>query len=436
MFARLARGCLFVAISLGMIHGVHGDDWLRFRGPNGSGLGAGELKALKWSSTENLRWTKELPGFGSSSPIVVGDLVIVTCYSGYGLDVQAPGDMQKLVRHVLAFDRSSGDKRWQVDLPNTEVEDEYKGFISEHGYSSSTPASDGERVYCFFGKAGVYAFDLTGKQLWHTKVGNFSDPAKWGDGSSPIVYGDLLIVNAGIVGHAVVALNRRDGSEVWKVEDPGFTNTWSTPILVQTGERTELVMSVPKQLFALDPATGQKLWWATSPIEQTVCPSLAESNGVVYAVGGRAGRGIAVRCGGSGDVTESHLVWDARVDAGICTPIVVNGRLYWNSRGLVSCLSCDDGQEVFKERLKPEVAPPQGQRRSPAGDYASPIAVGDKIVMVTRNGDTAVIAADGKFEILSFNTFADDGSLFNATPAFSEGDLFIRSNKKLYCIGN
>jgi outer membrane protein assembly factor BamB len=416
---------------------LQADDWTRFRGPNGSGLATGELSASSWTDTENMRWKTELPGFGSSSPIIVGDQVIVTCYSGYGLDAEAPGDMNDLKRHVLSFDRTTGKKLWQVDLANTEEEDEYKGFIAEHGYSSSTPTSDGQHLFCFFGKAGVYAFDLEGNQLWNTQVGNFSDPAKWGDGSSPILHDDLVIINAGIVGHALLALNKADGSVAWKVEDPNFTNTWSTPVLVTVDERTELVMSVPKQVFALNPKTGEKLWWADSPIENTVCPSLAEADGVVYAMGGRGGRGIAVRCGGNGDVSESHLVWDSRVDAGICTPIAVNGRIYWSSRSLVSCVNCEDGEEVFKERLKAEEPPPaEGQRRRPTGDYASPVAVGGNVIIVARNGATTIIKASEKFEVVAHNSFDGDTSLFNATPAFSHGDLFVRSNKMLYCIGN
>ena len=198
---------------------------------------------------------------------------------------------------------------------------------------------------------------MKGNQVWQKNLGNFSDPAKWGDGSSPIVYQDLVIVNAGIVGHKLVALKKSDGSVAWELEDEQFTNCWSTPILVKTGDREELVVSMPGQIIGLNPATGEKLWNAKSPIERTVCASLAEEKGVVFAMGGQGGVGIAIRCGGQGDVSETHKVWEAPLRAGIGTPVVVNGKLYWSSSGMADCASCVDGKEVFKERLKDRVCP-------------------------------------------------------------------------------
>jgi outer membrane protein assembly factor BamB len=413
------------------------EDWTRFRGPNGSGIASTSFETTAWSDKENVKWKIDLPGYGSSSPIVVGDQVIVTCYSGYGLDVKEPGEMENLTRHLLSFDRQTGKELWRKDIKSTEEEDLYKGFISEHGYASSTPASDGQHVFAFFGKSGVFAFDMKGNQVWQKNLGNFSDPAKWGDGSSPIVYQDLVIVNAGIVGHKLVALKKSDGSVAWELEDEQFTNCWSTPILVKTGDREELVVSMPGQIIGLNPATGEKLWNAKSPIERTVCASLAEEKGVVFAMGGQGGVGIAIRCGGQGDVSETHKVWEAPLRAGIGTPVVVDGKLYWSSSGMAFCASCVDGKEVFKERLKAESAQPpsDGKRRGPAGDYASPIVIGNKIIIFSRNGSSAILNASDKLDVVAMNSMGEDTSLFNATPAFANGNLFVRSNKALYCIG-
>ena len=171
-------------------------DWTQFRGPNGAGISAELNVPLTWSDTENLRWKVELPGPGSSSPIVIGDRIFVTCYSGYGVPKASGGDIKSLQRHLVCVSRSDGMIQWTKAVPGELPEDGYQGYISEHGYASSTPVTDGERVYCFFGKCGVVAFDLDGKQLWQIGVGKESGNRRWGSDASLILYKDSVIVNA------------------------------------------------------------------------------------------------------------------------------------------------------------------------------------------------------------------------------------------------
>lgn len=418
-------------------HVAAADDWTRFRGPNGSGIApASPAPLTTWSDTENLKWKIPLPGKGASSPIVVGDKVFIASYSGYGLDKENPGEPANLKRHLGCYDRVSGKQVWEKIVSSPGDEDEYKGFITEHGYASSTPVSDGKSVFAMFGKSGLYAYDLEGKELWNKPLGTNSDPDKWGNGASPVLYGDLVIVNAGIEGQAIVALNKATGEEVWKIADPKFTSCWSTPILVKANDREELVFSMPGQIVALNPATGERLWSGKSPIEKTVCGSLAERDGVVFAMGGIGGAAIAYRCGGSGDVSETHLVWQKPLRAGIDTPLVIGNQLYWLSIGSAFCANCETGEMVYKEQLGPAAAPAApGQRRSPTSDYASPVAAGDLIYMVQRNGKIHVIKAGEKFERLATNEFTGDAGPFNASPAISNGEIFIRSDSMLYCIG-
>lgn len=412
------------------------DDWTRFRGPNGSGIApASPAPLTTWSESENLKWKIPLPGKGASSPIVVGDKVFITSYSGYGLDKQNPGEPANLKRHLGCYDRISGKQVWEKIVSSPGDEDEYKGFITEHGYASSTPVSDGKSVFAMFGKSGLYAYDVDGKELWSKPLGTNSDPAKWGNGSSPMLYGDLVIVNAGIEGQAIVALNKATGEEVWKVADPKFTSCWSTPILVKVNDREELVFSMPGQIVALNPKTGERLWNAKSPIEQTVCASLAERDGVVFAMGGIGGNAIAYRCGGSGDVSETNLVWQKPLRAGIDTPLVIGNQMYWLSTGSAFCANCETGEMTYKEQLSPAASAAPGGRRSPTSDYASPVAAGDLIYMVQRTGKIHVIKAGEKFERLATNEFAGDAGPFNASPAISNGEIFIRSDNMLYCIG-
>ncbi len=426
---------IFLIIALTACASATAEDWPRFRGPNGTGVSNNPNVPAEWSADKNMKWEAELPGKGSSSPIVFGDRVYLTCYTGYGLDKQNPGQPADLVRHLLAFDRNTGKEVWRTSVKSENNEDPYQGFIVEHGYASSTPVTDGKHIFVLFGKTGMVAFDLDGKQVWKTFLGNQSDPAKWGGGSGAAVYKDLVIVNAGIVGHQIAALNKATGEIAWKIEDPSFTNCWSTPNLVTIDGRDEMVFSMPGKILAVNPETGAELWRATSPIAQTVCGSLCEKDGIVFAMGGREGRAVAVRCGGSGDVSATHTVWSGSLRSGIGTPIIVGDNMYWGSGGIAYAANCQNGTYVYKERL-PKKADPNAQpgRRMPAGDYASPIAVGDKIYMLTRGGLLYVIAAGETLNLVATNDFGGDDSLFNATPAVSDGDLFVRSEKKLYCI--
>ena len=405
------------------------EDWTRFRGPNGNGIGK-SAAPTSWDAENNLKWSIDLPGPGSSCPIVLNDRVYLTCYTGYGIDQRNPGNVHELKRHVLCFDRKTGKEIWRASVNSENDEDPYKGFITHHGYASSTPVTDGEHIFVHFGKTGVFAFDMDGNQVWKKHIGSKSDPAKWGNGASCVLYNDLVIINAGNTDNAIIAFNKKNGEEAWRVKDPKFTFTWSTPIIVTVEDHDEMIINMPGKILGYDPSTGKELWWATSPIDRTVCGSCVYDNGIAYAMGGREGRAIAVRVGGKGNVTESHTVWSTNLRSGINTPIIANGNLYWIASDKIYCADCKTGQYEYTERLKASGPRSQG----PSGDYASPIAIGDKLVLLTRTGTTHVVKAADEFEKIGENRFDGDNSRFNATPAISDGEMFIRSNKKLYCI--
>lgn len=407
-------------------------DWSRFRGPAGAGVVAGPPVVTEWSATKHLKWKSPLPGKGVSSPVVSGDQVYVTCYTGYGMDRESPGNPADLVRHLIALDRASGQQLWQVSVPATGEVDPYQGFIQQHGYASSTPATDGELVFALFGKSGLFAYDRAGQEVWQRNLGTESDPAKWGDGSSPIVVGDLVIVDAGILGHQLVALDKSTGEQVWSIGDESFTNAWATPTMIDVAGRQELLFHLPKQLIAVDPTSGHKLWWAKSPVVDAVCASIITKNDIAYVMGGRVGQAMAVRCGGSGDVSDTHTIWQRSLRSGICTPVVVGEQMYWLSSGVFYAATLHDGEYVYRERL-PRIGGPTGG--FPNADYSSPIAVGDQIILFTRSGESYVIQAGPEFTVIAHNAaFDGDESAFSATPAVSDGELFVRSEAALYCI--
>ncbi len=431
--SRPRLGVLLVVLFFSANACLMAEDWPRFRGPNGSGISDSNVVPMSWSDSENIKWKMELPGPGGSSPIVYGDKVFVTCYTGYGVDQDSPGNPSDLKRHLLCYHKADGNLLWQAEVASTHDEDPYEGFITEHGYASCTPVTDGERVYVMFGKTGVVAFDMDGKQLWLTNVGTGSDPYKWGNGGSCIDFQELLIVNAANVGNSIVALKKSDGSEVWKYQDEELTNCWSTPIIVSTNGREELVTCVPGKILSLDPNSGEELWFADSPIANTTCASVVQLDGVVFAMGGRGGDAIGVRCGGSGDVSDSHTVWREKLRSGIGTPVIMHGHLYWTSTGKAFCASCETGKAIYTERLPADEKKSAGR---PTGDYASAVAVGDKVLLTTRSGKTYILKATPSYENLAENEFSEDEGPFNGTPAVSDGELFIRSDKMLYCVSS
>jgi outer membrane protein assembly factor BamB len=235
------------------------EGWTRFRGPNGSGVSTEtDPTPTTWSATENLKWKVPLPGPGSSSPIIVGDKIFVTCWSGYGVEGNEDADQSKLKRHLICLDKTSGKIIWDKSVPAALPEDDYGGMFAEHGYASHTPVSDGKNVYVFFGKSGALAFDLEGKQLWQTKVGDGLDGRRWGSSSSPVLYKNLLIVTASAESQAIVGLDKETGKEVWRAEADGLASTWGTPVLVELeGDNAELVIGVPYEFWGMNPNTGK-----------------------------------------------------------------------------------------------------------------------------------------------------------------------------------
>lgn len=406
----------FAAIlMLGMNSEALAADWTQFRGPGGLGVSAETDLPEEWSETENLAWRTELPGYGASSPIALGPHVYVTCYSGYGTGGDAE-KMEDLTLHVVCVNRADGSVAWdtkvQPKLPETER-------VRDHGYAAATPTTDGKFLYVFFGKTGVFKFDLTGKQIWQADVG--SKLNGWGSGTSPVLFENLVIVNASVESGSLVAIDKTSGSEVWRA--PGMQSSWNTPHLVQLANgQQELVVSVKDHILGFDPKTGKELWRCDG-IQDYVCPSVISHEGVAYVIGGRTSRAIAVRAGGRGDVTDTHMLWEAKAGSNVTSPIIHDGHMYWVSdRNQVAyCVRLSDGEILYSERFR-------------AQPYASATAGDGKIYIVTRNGGTYVLAATPEFTQLAHNTF-DDRSTFNASPVISNGQIFMRSDRYLYCVG-
>jgi outer membrane protein assembly factor BamB len=405
-----------------------GADWTRFRGPEGSGVAVDTGLPTTWSAGENVVWKTALPGFGSSSPITLGDKIFLTCYTGYGLDQEQPGQQQQLMLHVLCLDRGTGKIVWQKSHEPKLPETEYAGTrTSLHGYASATAVTDGEAVYFFFGKTGVFKYSLDGELVWKASVGTELDSHRWGSGASLMLHGDLVIVNASCESKSIRALKKEDGSEQWCVD--GIVDSWSTPLVVQTPEGGEELVVVERfKVLGLNPTTGEQLWLCNKDSDY-VCPSVIAHKGIVYIINSRFKAALlAIRTGGRGDVTDSHVLWTKkRWTTRVCTPVYHEGHLYAiDQAGYASCVNTNSGEEVYRERLD----------ISGDGDkiYASIVAADGKFYGVTRLDGTVVLALKPEFKLLAQNRLGDE-TVFNATPAISNGQLLLRSDKALYCIG-
>ena len=443
--------CLFAfAVSILDAQSAAAADWSRFRGPNGSGVSTDTAPLpATFSEKENLKWKLKLPGPGSSCPIVVGNDVFITCWSGYGTNRQNPGEMSDLKRHLVCIDRRNGKQKWSRSVDAVLPEDRFGGMFAEHGYATHTPVSDGERVYVFFGVSGVVAFDLDGKQLWQKSVGTDLDRRRWGSSSSPILEKNLLIVPALVESQSMVAFDKLTGEVKWSKKAGGFGSTWGTPTLVDApGGRQDLVIGVPEEIWGFNPDTGRFDWYCKGLESDSVCTSVVVADGIVYAIGGRSSS-VAVRAGGKNDA-KSNVLWSGSASSRISTPIFHKGRLYWISKGIANCTDAKTGKSLARVRLGSGEAAPRddnagnagGRRRFGGGrggfggqDYSSPVAGDGKIFFVKRGGEVHVLKLDEKLEKLGTNQLGGNGEDFSASPAISNGELFVRSSRNLYCFG-
>ena len=417
-------------IGLVQFANVEAQDWMQFMGERGSAASSAKIPTT-WDADTNIKWKTELPGRGASSPIIVGDRIFLTCYTGYGDGTESK--IEDLVRHVLCFNRTSGDLLWKKSIDNSTVKDEdpYKSFITHHGYATNTPVSDGKAVYVFFGKLGLFAFDLEGKELWKKQIEYTTNKTRWGSASSPILFGDNLILNAIEENGKVLSISKANGDINWEFEAE-TTLAYATPNLVTAANgEVELILPIPKRVIGLNPEDGTQKWYATNKFEGESNASVIIDKDIIYIYGGfRSVGSMAIRVGGTGDVTKSHVIWNTRDTSYVSTPILKDGHLYWiDENGIAFCVKSESGEQVYKKRV-PGVRGGRGIKF-----FGSMILAGDHMYAVSRRSGTFVVKATPKYELVSHNKIEGDDSEFNGTPAISGNRMFVRSNKFLYCIG-
>ena len=416
------------------------NDWPRFRGPHGSGIAVdSDSLPTEWSRSQNIAWKSPLPGPGASSPIIVGTKVLVTCYSGYGLDRQQPGQVEDLVRHIICFDLRSGKQIWQRDVKATLPEDLYdKTGVSSHGYASHTPVSDGENVYCFFGKSGIHAFDLSGNKLWAADTGQGSDPPKWGSSSSPIVHDSTLIVTAAAESQSIIGFDKATGRQLWKYKSRALDGTWGTPTIVKVSpDRKDLVLLVPKELWGLDPHSGKVRWRTEADGFGQAYTNVISHEKRIYVFSGQGGGGLAMDLSqkeAAGNATaEKNPLWKSNVYTTYATPVLHGNKIYVVSRGVLTVVAANSGKRLQQVRLRG--AKKFGNKRFGSLDYASPVIAGQNLYWLNAKGQTFVFELGEQLKQLSINDLSAENEVFWGSPAIARNKMVIRSSKFVYCIG-
>jgi outer membrane protein assembly factor BamB len=403
------------------------DNWPGWRGPTGQGQCPEKNLPLKWSAKENIRWKVPLPDEGCSTPVIWGDKVFLTQARDKTLWPPKPNSGGPAVaekRGLLCFARADGKLMWEEYVTYKEKESTHP----TNPFCSASPAVDGERVVVSFGSAGMYCYDLAGKQLWKYDTGIMEH--QWGNASSPIVYGDLVILWCGPgENQTLVAVDKKTGIKVWEHKEPGgdgkkYIGSWCTPIIVQVNGKDQLLLSVPKRLIGFDPKTGHELWHCKG-LGDLVYSSPLVADGMAVALAGFGGAGLAVKLGGTGDITKDR-VWHhtkgnpQRIGSGV----IIGEHLYMPSAdGAPQCFELKTGKEIWKEQI---------EKRPGDGAWGSMVHADGRLYLTDRSGTTQVFAANPKYELLAVNRLGEhtDGSI-----AISDGMIFIRTFKQLWCIG-
>jgi len=399
-----------------------GANWPGWRGPTGLGISSETALPLHWSTNQNVRWHVPLPERGNSTPVIWGDRVFVT---------QA---IEKEGRRILlCLDRSTGKRLWQsgVVFPEKELSHE------TNPQCSASPATDGERVVVSFGSAGLYCYDFQGKEIWHRDLGRQTHI--WGNAASPILHGELCALNFGPGERTfLIALNKKTGEKMWQQDEPGgasgekkpgqdkpeWIGSWTTPVVINVDSHEELIMTFPRRVAAFDPNTGRELWTCRG-LNPLVYTSPLYGDGILVAMGGFGGSSLAVKPGGSGDVTDTHRLWQIpKTKQRIGSGVISGGHIYiLNDPGVAECFQLQTGKLIWEERLKGPGA---------KGDsWSSMVLADEKLYVVNQSGDTFVLKASPKFELLATNSL---GETTISSLAVSDADIFIRTYKGLWCI--
>jgi outer membrane protein assembly factor BamB len=406
--------------------------WPQWRGPHATGVSPSAKPPLQWSETTNVRWKVEIPGRGSSSPVVWGDRVFVLsaipASAPSGEASHAPRGALPRERHrfsIYAIDRRTGRMAWERTA--TEAVPHEAAHQENGTWASSSAATDGEHVIAFFESFGLYAYDMDGKLAWQKDLGDKRMRNEFGEGSTPALYGNRLVVVWDHQGTSfIVTLDKRTGQEIWRAERKEI-DTWATPLIVEHGGRAQVVTNGMNRLRSYDLETGQIVWESAGTTMNPI-PSPVAADGMVFVTSGFRGNNLkAIRLADAkGDITNTGaIVWSLDRDTPyVPSPLLYDGILYIlkTNSPLLSAFDAKSGKPHY-----------QVQRLDGLAEvFSSPVGALGRVYITSRDGTTVVLKNSPAFEVLAKNSL-DDG--FDASPALADGDIYMRGYKYLYAIG-
>jgi outer membrane protein assembly factor BamB len=380
-------------------------NWPRLRGPSGQGNTFETDIPLHWDDQENVIWKSPISGHGNSSPVVWDDRIFITAASEDGKQ-----------RSLICYARSDGSELWTGSVPNKFKKEK---LYWKNTYASSTVVTDGTHVVCLFGSAGLVCFDFDGNKLWNLDLGEMK--IMHGPGTTPAIYKNTVIVmqdqNPG--DSLFAAYNIKTGKEVWKkFREKSFC--WSSPVFARVGDHDELIYNGSHYIIGYDPQTGNEIWRCHGSTRESI-PMIVVGGGLIYSVSGRNGPALAIRPGGKGDITKTHIAWKTQRGAPhVPSPLYHNGRLYFvNDTGIATCLDATNGKTIWQKRVR--------------GRFSmSPILINKKILVTNEKGKSYIFKTGDQFKVLAENDLKET---IYATPAILGGKLYFRTNENLICIG-
>jgi outer membrane protein assembly factor BamB len=405
-----AAGLTVDEVAMVPVEGDGAKYWPRWRGPSGQGLAAGSGYVDRWSDTENVKWKTKLDTPGNGSPIVWANRIFLTTASGDGAQ-----------RGIAAFDRATGRKLWETYAPDSNSE----RINPKNGYASSTPATDGRLVYAYLGPKGVMAVDFAGQVAWHAPLGTIQ--GNHGTAGSPLLYKDRVIVfQDQPVGEGgfITAFDARTGARRWskpREEKIG----WGTPIAIRAGTRDEIIVSSMRAVYAYNPDNGDVLWKVAGNLVEVI-PTPVVGHGFVFASSGRSGPTLAIRPGGSGDVTATHVAWkEVKGSPFVPSPLLYGDELYMvnDMASIVTAYEAKTGTVLWQGRVG---------EATREGFSASPVGVDGKVFFTNDDGETFVLKAGRTFELLHVNRMNEK---MLASPAMVDGTWYFRTHGHLMAVG-
>lgn len=401
------KSCIILFI-LFNVPALQAQNWPGWRGPNGDGTSSETNLPVKWDSVTNVVWKTPVPGKGYSSPVIWKDKLFITT---------ALQETQEKV--LLCYDSKSGKMLWQ----RTVIKSPFEGKHDNNSYASGTPATDGKLIYISLldGKdVVVAAFDFSGKQIWLKRPGTFSSPH--GYSCSPVIFEDKVIINGSSKGDSfIAALNKSDGSIIWKVPLDKPALSYSTPIIKRMAGKMQMIFCGNKEIASYNPSNGSRYWFVSGPSEEFCStPLYNEKNGLVYASSSwPVCSMVSIKPDGEGDVTNSHVAWQSKKGAFyVPSPVMTDDYLFTTMPpGRVHCFEAATGRILWEENLGPQ--------------YPSAVLANGLVYMPNDEGVVTVIKAGPKFEVVARNPV---GERMNASPAISNGKIYLRGYKNLFCI--